>query len=124
VRPPQKNGVEWAVFAVSLLLVGGLLVYLVAESFTGSGDPPRLVAAAGRPELRADRLVVPVSVTNNGDAPVENVLVAVTLPGAEPVELTIPRLAHHERAEAEVSFEPTADDPGQPTARVLGYTTP
>ena len=124
----QKNWVEWAVFAVGLVLVVAALTYLVYEGATMGDDPPNLEVRLGTPEQRAHNFIVPVTVKNHGDETAEGVTVEVLLETGEGKtpergELTvafIPRLATRE------GFVAFQQDPRQArlTARVLGYDKP
>ena len=124
----QKNWVEWAVFAVGLVLVVAALTYLVYEGATMGSDPPSLEVRLGTPEQRAHNFIVPVTVKNHGDETAEGVTIEVLLESGGSVEpergeLTIafiPRLATRE------GFVTFQKDPrnARLTARVLGYEKP
>lgn len=128
-----KHPLEWAVFAVSLVLVLGTLGFLVYDAATGPsgprGDtkPPEIVVRLGEAERSGGVYAVPVEVRNNGEETAEGVHVEVVLesPGRAP-----------ERAELVVAFVPrqsvrrgwvtfTANpDAGRLTGRALGYEKP
>lgn len=125
---PKKNLAEWAVFAVSLALVLGAVGFLVAQIAEAGDEPARIVVAVGAPDPRDGQLVVPLSVSNEGDGMAEDVRVEVTLErpdaGPETVEIGFARLARRELAEGEAVFADDGGEPGTVTARVLSYTLP
>ena len=132
---PQKNWLEWGVFAVGLALVLSVLAYLTYEGLTMGNDPPSIEVRLGTPEPRAHNFIVPVIVTNHGDATAEGITIEVTLENAggsdgsggsaEPVrgELTIAFLPRRATREGWVTFQ---QDPrsARLNARVLGYEKP
>ena len=129
----DKHPLEWAVFAVSLVLVIGTLGYLVYDAARGSfsdpetGGPPEIAVRLGKAERSGAAYAVPVEVHNRGEETAEGVHVEVVLesPGRQP-----------ERAEFEVAFVPRqsvrhgwvtfTQDPaaGRLTGRALGYEQP
>ncbi len=130
MRRLQKNWVEWAVFAVGLVLVLSALVYLVYDGATMTSDPPSIEVRLGVPEQRTHNFVVPVTVTNHGDTTAEGVTVEVLFESdgasGEPAargELTIAFLPRRATREGFVTFQ---RDPrgARLTARVLGYEKP
>ena len=128
MRKLQKNRVEWAVFAVGLVLVLSALAYLVYDGATMGSDPPSIEVRLGAAAPRAHNFIVPVTVTNHGDETAEGVAVEVLMEtggGQEPTrgELTIAFLPRRATREGFVTFQ---QDPraAQLTARVLGYEKP
>ena len=123
----KKNWLEWAVFAVSLVLVLGTLSYLVYSGATGGKAPASIEVRLGEPERRAGHFAVPVTVKNNGDQTAEGVHVRVALEQGgreqEYGELVIAFLPRKAEREGWVTFE---HDPraGDLKARVLGYEKP
>ncbi|HEY0098861.1 MAG TPA: hypothetical protein VGB76_07895 [Pyrinomonadaceae bacterium] len=129
---PEKNWVEWSVFAVGLVLVLFALSYLVYEGATMGSSPPSIEARLGAPEQRAHNFIVPVSVTNHGDETAEGITIEVSLEnpaspeGAQPIErgeLTIAFLPRRATREGWVTFRQDPR-PARLTARVLGYEKP
>lgn len=126
---PQKNWVEWTVFAIGLVLVVSALSYLIYDGATMGSDPPSLEVRLGAPEQRAHNFIVPVTVTNHGDETAEGVTIEVSMEqagGQEPAvrgELTIAFLPRRATREGFVTFD---HDPraAQLKARVLGYEKP
>lgn len=124
---PDKNRLEWAVFAVGLTLVLGILGYLVRESVAGTGGPPDVVVRLGRAEASTGGFRIPVEVANLGEGTAEDVKVTVVLekPESEPEEanLDIAFLPRGSRRNGWVTFR---GDPGQGTLRVgtVGFEVP
>lgn len=85
---PKKNRLEWAVFAVSLLLVLSMAGSLVHQAVTTSEGPPLLTAFPGPPTAYQEGYLVPVTVRNDGDSTVQTVSVKAVLhpPSGEPEE--------------------------------------
>lgn len=129
-----KHPLEWIVFAVSLVLVAGVVSFLAWDALRsagGEGSAAVLSVELGRPEPRGETWAVPVTVRNRGDATAENVKVEVILetPGAEPASQT-------ETADFEAAFVPRRsqregwvtfrNDPsrGRLSGRAAGYEMP
>jgi uncharacterized protein (TIGR02588 family) len=122
-----KHPLEWAVFALSLVVVIGTVGYLAYEAIAGDDSPAALSVELGPPEPRGGAWAVPVTVHNRGDETAEGVKVEVTLesPGAAP-----------ERADFEADFVPRQSkregwvtfrsDPsrGRLSGRAVGYEEP
>lgn len=122
-----KHPLEWAIFALSAILVAATAGYLVHDAVRGGETPPLLSVEVGTPEPLSDSWLVPVKVRNQGQETAEGVRVEVTLeiPGAPP-----------ERAEFDVAFVPRESeregwvtfraDPsrGRLTGRAVGYEKP
>jgi uncharacterized protein (TIGR02588 family) len=124
----EKNGLEWAVFGVGLLLVAGTLGYLIYDGAAGGNAPPAVEVKLGEPRPTGHNFVVPVEVTNHGDQTAEGVTVEVTLEvagGGEPErgELTVAFLPRRATREGWVAFR-TDPRSGRLTPRVLGYEKP
>jgi uncharacterized protein (TIGR02588 family) len=109
---PAKNRLEWAVFAVGLVLVLATLGFLVRESIVGAGGPPEVVARLGEARPSAGGYLIPVEVANIGQSTAEDVLVPIflELPGGkrEEAELNIAFLPRDSKRDGWVSFR---DDP-------------
>jgi uncharacterized protein (TIGR02588 family) len=127
MKLPQKNWLEWSVFAVSLLLVAGAIAYLAYDAAMLGDQPPIIEVRLGAPEQRANAYAIPVSVTNQGDQTAEGVV----------VEVVLERGAEQEQAQFEIAFVPRGStrngwvtfqsDPhsaDQVTGHVLGFELP
>ncbi|HEX2218135.1 MAG TPA: hypothetical protein VHG35_04980 [Gemmatimonadales bacterium] len=75
----EKNWLEWTVFGVGLVLVLATLGYLVRESLVTHDGPPEVIARLGAPRPSAGGYLVPVEVSNVGQATAEDVRVRVFL---------------------------------------------
>lgn len=105
---PQKNALEWTVFAVSLALVLAVAGFLLYDAFGGAPPgPPRLVVRPGEPRPEGDMLTVPVVVENTGEQAAEQVLVVVAVRqaggGEETAELTFDLIPRHGSAEGQIA---------------------
>lgn len=127
MKKPKKNWLEWIIFAVSLALVLATVVILTCEALSLGKKPADPQVRLGAPEAHENYFAVPVTVTNRGDATVENVHLEVTLqlPGGEKEtgEFDLPYLPRHATRDAWVTF---THDPsqGKLEPRVLGYQKP
>jgi uncharacterized protein (TIGR02588 family) len=103
---PQKNTVEWIVFAVSLGLVLAVAGFLAYDALAGGSSSPQIVVTPGEPRTEDEVLTVPITVENRGDQAAEDVRVVVTVRqegGAEATtELTFDLLARGASEEGEV----------------------
>jgi uncharacterized protein (TIGR02588 family) len=122
---PQKNWLEWSVFAIGLALVASVLAYLMYDALTLGDTPPMMDVQVGRPEQQLDQIIVPVSITNRGEQPAEGVIVEVVREGdQEQAQFEIAFLPRGATGEGWASFEANADVPGQYKARVIGFEKP
>jgi uncharacterized protein (TIGR02588 family) len=127
MKIPQKNWLEWTVFAIGLTLVASVLGYLVYDAITLGDAPPAIAIELGRPERQAEHIIVPVTVTNHGDQPAEGVLIEVVREDGEQREqaqFEIPFLPRGATGEGWASFQAGTDAPEQFKARVIGYGKP
>ncbi len=86
---PEKNALEWSVFAVSLALVLAIAGFLLYDAFGGApAGPPLLLVQTGEPRPEGDLLTVPVTVENTGEQAAEQVLVVIAVRQAGGVEET------------------------------------
>lgn len=122
----RKNGLEWAVFGTSLVIVLAVVGYLAVATVTSSDTPALLTVELGAPTRAGDQFMVPVTVTNDGDTSAENVYVEVVLSGdAEPLRSVceIAFVPHGSRGDGWVMF-PVEPEPARLAARVLGFEEP
>lgn len=123
----EKNRLEWAVFAVGLVLVLGTIGALVWDGIRASDEPPDLIVELGAPERRGQGWAVPVTMHNRGGQTAEGVRVEVALELSggrrETAELEFPFLPRASQREGWVHFlhPPGA---GRLTGRVAGYEEP
>lgn len=95
---PQKNALEWIVFAVSALLILGVLAALIQTARTSHHAPPDLFIETGPGVQKHGVFQVPVTITNRGDHTAEDAQIEIVLLEGE-VEV--------EHAEMEVAFVPS-----------------
>jgi uncharacterized protein (TIGR02588 family) len=126
MKRPRKNPLEWLVFAVSLVVIGGIVVLLVAAGRSTADQPARLDVFLGEPRPEAAGFSVPVVVENRGGKAAAGVRVEVVLEAG----------GVSERAGFELPFSPAgslrrgevvlAANPrdGRIEARVVGFELP
>ncbi|MCP9492936.1 MAG: hypothetical protein MSG64_00620 [Pyrinomonadaceae bacterium MAG19_C2-C3] len=120
----KKNILEWIVFAVSLVLVMGVIGYLSYDAATLGNRPPDIQVLLGVSESRTQGFAIPVTVRNTGEETAEGVRVEVELKldgaDAETGELEFPFVPRGGQREGFVAFK---HDPntGRLETRVLGY---
>ena len=128
ITPPQKNWLEWSVFAVGLALLLAIVGYLVARALGDGSEPAALHVEVGEawsppdaPALHA----VSVTVRNDGGRSAAEVDVEVVLPGEPPErrELTFDHVPHGSSRSGALTFA-HRPEPGQLRPRVLGYLEP
>lgn len=122
----NKNTLEWAVFAISLVLIAGVAGLLLRQQFTGGQSPPSIAVTAGAAVATAGGFAVPLDVRNEGDTTAEEVTVEVSLRwegGEERAEATLPYVPYRSRRRAWVVFPRDPRD-GRLATRVLGYREP
>ncbi len=116
----RKNALEWAVFAISLVLVLAVVGTLAVEATEDADGPPRLIVATEAPQSAPSGVRVPVTVRNDGAQTVASVVVEVT-DGAETTEVTFAYVPRHSTRTGGAFF---ATPPGRLTARVVSYEAP
>lgn len=121
----SRTAAEWVTFAVASAVVL-LVIGLLAAQIPGTDSPAAPDAEVQSITRRGDQYVVPVEVTNGGDATAENVQVAATLEiGGDTFEAdqVVDFLAGGESAELEFVFD---EDPSSGTlkVRVTGHSVP
>jgi uncharacterized protein (TIGR02588 family) len=126
MKAPRKNALEWAVFFVSLVLIGAVVAALVMFEVQRTDTPPALHVSVDGGRRAGDGYAVRVVVENRGGRTAANVSVEVAIEGsanAERGELVLPFVPHGARRNGEVMFtrEPPA---GALRARILGYEIP
>lgn len=122
----RRSTAEWVTFGAATAVVA-LVIGLILAQIPGNDDPAAPTArTAGPAERRADVFVVPVEVTNQGDAAAENVQVAAELQlGEETFEAdqVVDFLAAGETEELQFVFEDDPED-GELMVRVTGFSRP
>ena len=125
-----KHPLEWAVFALSAVLVAATVGYLAYDAVRGDDAPPLLTVEVGQAEPRAGSQSVwrvPVTVRNAGHVTAEGVRVEVTLeiPGSPPetADFDVAFVPRESKREGWVTFR---GDPsrGRLSGRAAGYEKP
>jgi uncharacterized protein (TIGR02588 family) len=125
-KPVQtgKNALEWAVFALSLLLVGAVLSFLGYDALSGRQTPPRIEISLGEPMKAANRVLVPIRVENRGRTTAGGVEIEVTRRGSdETSHFSLSHLPRGGTRHGWVSFEAPLRK-SDLDAQVLGYEAP
>lgn len=121
-----KNPLEWVVFAISSLLVLGVIGFLIWNITASDGKPAAFAISIGPTTSTSDSSVIQIKVTNSGSNTAAEVNVAVLArypSGDRETTLTIDFIPRGGTREGYAVFE----GPGKPdaiTARVLGYIEP
>jgi uncharacterized protein (TIGR02588 family) len=124
---PQKNWLEWVVFGIGLLLITGVFGFLVYDALTLGDAPPTMAIQVGQPEQQGQHVIVPVTVTNQGDQPAEGVVIEVIYEGAQEqqqAQFEIAFLPRSATGEGWASFQTASAESSQFKARVIGYQKP
>ncbi|HVE94381.1 MAG TPA: hypothetical protein VNB24_05625 [Acidimicrobiales bacterium] len=124
---PARSSAEWVTFAISLLLLSGV-VAMIAIQIPGEHLPPApTVRQAGPVRATGGSFFVPVEVSNDGDDTAQNVQVLATYTSADGTETiadqVVDFLAGGETEELEFVFD---EDPreGELDVSVNGYGVP
>lgn len=116
----RKNGLEWSVFAFSLLLIAGVLGFLGYHALQESDAPPSFHIELGPAQQRDSLYALPVVVHNTGDQTAAGVHVVVKS-GGEEAELVFDYVPRHSQRQGTVSFRAR---PASPAAYVRSYSLP
>jgi uncharacterized protein (TIGR02588 family) len=119
---PKKNGLEWLVFGLSLVLLLGTIVYLAIDALGDAGRPAEITIEFGEVSADGPQFRVPVQVTNGGDEAAEQVEIRITS-GGESTGLIIALLPSKSSAAGHVDFEGDPRPAGL-QGRVVGYLEP
>jgi hypothetical protein len=117
---PERNGIEWSVFALGALLTLLVVGFLVVEVFRGDGDPD-LRVTVWEPRTVASGVEIGVSLLNAGDGPALDVVVEVCDARRTCGTLTFPQMPAGATREGRLSFAPGS---GPLAGRVLGFRLP
>ncbi|SDL28258.1 TIGR02588 family protein [Catalinimonas alkaloidigena] len=125
---PEKNGLEWSVFGISLLLIAAALAFLGYLWATRQPTPPDLQATAHPAEPHADYYAVPVTVTNQGGMSAESVQLEVVLEtqgqALETGELTFDYCPRQSTRNGWVGFHHNPAQADTVRVRVVSYLEP
>jgi uncharacterized protein (TIGR02588 family) len=125
---PRKNGFEWMIFALGLILILMTLGYLIYAELTRGSDPARLSVKLGEAKRSSNRFLIPVLVTNTGDTTAEDVHTSVLLRTSngkeERAELQFPRVPRQSRRRGWVTFQTDPAKGMKLEGIVMGYREP
>lgn len=76
---PEKNWVEWLVFAISLAVISVILGFLLHDALKLNDSPARIEVFLGEPRQEGKSFVVPVVVQNSGAKAAAGIRVEVLL---------------------------------------------
>jgi uncharacterized protein (TIGR02588 family) len=123
----RRNGLEWAILAVSLALVAALVGYLAISGLSNVG--PAALRASADPgqatEGPGGAWLVPVTVRNGGGMAAVSIVVegTATVGGVEEAsEITVDVLAAESEVELMLGFSARPEDDVR--VRIVGYETP
>ena len=123
----KKNALEWAVLAVSALLVAWTVGFLIHDAVHRPDGPPDLRLELGRPQRVGSLYRVPVTVENVGGETAADAIVEVVLAlpdgASEHAEVEVAHVPRGSRREGWVTFgrDPAA---GRLSGRVVGFEQP
>ena len=124
---PEKNAVEWTVFALSALIVAGLIGYLVTAAVRERKMPPDLhITTAPAIGTHAGHKIE-VNVKNLGDMSAEQVRIEIALRrGDEEIERAELDIIYVPRKSERTGFVTFRNDPRccEVTARAMSYDAP
>ncbi|MCA9880856.1 MAG: hypothetical protein KC442_23825 [Thermomicrobiales bacterium] len=117
--PRQHTAAEWTTLILSSVLIAAVVAAVVYLSVTRGDAPPAFHTTLQPAEARAGRFYVPVTVSNTGDVPAQEIRVRVELRTGETIEVTTFTI---ELLAAGASGQGTAvfgTDPAQGTVQAL-----
>ncbi len=126
MKVPEKNRLEWSVFAISLAVIVMVLATLIRFEIVRPDTPPELHVRTTTIRPAGDMFAVGVEVENRGGETASNagIEVELTANGRNPErgELQLPFVPRGAVRTGEVMFttDPAA---GRLRARILGYET-
>jgi uncharacterized protein (TIGR02588 family) len=124
----HKNELEWAVFAIGLLLVAGILGYLGYKIFTHQPSPPDLQVEYSSSPTETAPYRYHVVVKNNGGETAEEVSIELVLEGdsatIEKAELQLPFVPQASKREGWVNFSKNPDTADTIMTRVVSFKKP
>lgn len=125
-RASQKNGLEWTVFGIAMLLTVAIVIYLIAAAARHEHTPPDVRASLGPAEVTEAGVRVPVLVHNHGETPARAVIVEVRTPssGVAPSRLEIDRVPADATRKGWVILEIPIEQAADARVHILGFEAP
>lgn len=127
MKKPEKNAIEWSVFAVSAFIVALAVGYLVVAALRGEKGPPDLHITTGAAQATHGGHRIEVKVENNGDVSAEQVRVEIVLRrGEDEVERAELDFTYVPRKSARSGWVTFRNDPRccDVVSRAMSYDTP
>lgn len=119
-----KNALEWTVFALSLILIVGVLGFLGFEALSGASTPPRLQISLGEPLKAGKQMLIPVRVENRGATTAAGVEIEVSRRGRdEKAAFVLPHVPRGGQRDGWVAFDAPLNK-AELEARITGYQEP
>lgn len=124
---PEKNAVEWSVFALSALIVAAIIGFLVSAAIRQEKIPPDLRITTGAATATHAGHRLQVNVKNVGDVSAEQVRIEITLRrGDEEVERAELDIPYVPRKSERTGFVTFRKDPRccEIASRAMSYDAP
>ncbi len=124
----EKNWLEWTVFALSAVLVSGILAYLFFDMATVTRTAPHIVVSLGASKTQQNHYLIPLIVRNHGVQTAQQIEIHVSLQKGgkeqEQARVLIDFLARGSSRNAWVGFKSDPYLADKIVARVISYQTP
>lgn len=125
---PEKNWLEWSVFAASAVVLAFTFGFLGYEAFVSTVKPTAIEIELGTPEAHDDYYAVPVTIKNVGSQSIEDVQVDVTLmqeqEEVETASITMPTLPRESSREGHVAFSSDPGEADEIRTQIVSYVVP
>lgn len=118
----ESNWLEWTVAAVGAAIVLGTLGFLIVQILGGAADPPALTLSLGEPERRAEQLMVPVEVRNDGGMVAMDAVVEICRTAGDCAQLHFAYVPHGSKRTGLVGF--SSPPSGPLSSRVVSFREP
>ncbi len=115
-----KNALEWTVFALSIVLISTLLVYMGIQASGHKNSPPQLKVTIGTPTKSGKMQTVPITIENSGQVTAQNVEIEISSPD-EKAGFTLDYVPREGHAEGFATFEKPVTK-SELKGRIVGYT--
>lgn len=127
MKKPEKNAVEWTVFALSACIVALAAGYLAVAAVRGEKTPPDLRITTGAAVKTNAGHLIEVKVKNEGDVTAEQVRIEIALNrGDEEVERAELDIIYVPRKSSRTGWVTFRNDPRccEIASRAMSYDTP
>lgn len=125
---PEKNWLEWSVFAASAVILIFTFGFLGYEAFVTDGKPTAIEIELGAPQSHDGYYAVPVTIKNAGSQSVEDVQVDITLiqdqQEVETASITMPMVPRESSREGHVAFSSNPSEADEIQTRIVSYVIP